>query len=143
MPADDRYVSLYDDENKYEQELRSNLETCKKEFASAFESADVTSVCAPGRVNLIGEHIDYNDGFVLPMAIPLFTVVVGRRNNRADRVCRVKSLDGYFENSYMEFSLDDLKPRLIKPNWINYVIGVVANFSGFKPVYYLFIANII
>ena len=36
---------------------------------------------APGRVNLIGEHTDYNDGFVLPMALPLVTVTVGNKTD--------------------------------------------------------------
>ena len=36
---------------------------------------------APGRVNLIGEHTDYNDGFVLPMALPLVTITVGNKTD--------------------------------------------------------------
>ena len=36
---------------------------------------------APGRVNLIGEHTDYNEGLVLPMALPMITVVVGKSND--------------------------------------------------------------
>jgi galactokinase len=51
--------------------------------------ADVT-VRAPGRANLIGEHTDYNDGLVLPLALDLETVLVGRR---ADGVVRLRSLD--------------------------------------------------
>lgn len=130
------YVALYDNEEKYELELRSNLASCKSAFEQEFASSNeknekLICVCAPGRVNLIGEHTDYNDGFVLPMAIPLYTVVVGRANNRSDRVCRVRSLDDFFQESHIdEFSLDELKPRSTKPNWINYIIGVVANFTG-------------
>jgi galactokinase len=82
-------------------------------------------------VNIIGEHIDYNDGFVLPMAIPLYTVIVGSKNNSANRMCRIKSLEGALgENNYVEFSLDELKPQAKPFTWANYIIGVVANFSG-------------
>ena len=84
-----------------------------------------------GRVNLIGEHIDYNEGFVLPMAIPLYTVIVGHKNNDPNKVCRVKSLEKNLgDKNYVEFSLNDLKP-LSKPlNWANYIIGVCAFFEG-------------
>lgn len=54
-------------------------------IASLWTKADVVSR-APGRVNLIGEHTDYNEGFVLPMALPLDTVVVGAIESAADGV---------------------------------------------------------
>ena len=73
---------------------------------------------APGRVNLIGEHTDYNEGFVLPMAIDHRTyVAIAKRN---DRRVRAKSLvlkeDG-------EFDLDDRSLSLEK-RWLRYVAGV-------------------
>ena len=125
-----RYIALYDNESKYEEEFQANLSTCKSEFAQIFgKESELTCVCAPGRVNLIGEHTDYNDGFVLPMAIPLYTIVVGRRTDRENGVCRVKSLD-FDASANAEFTLDNLKPKPVKPNWINYIIGVVATFKG-------------
>lgn len=49
--------------------IESLLEEAQKIYKNEFgDEADV-AVCAPGRVNLIGEHTDYNDGFVLPMVI--------------------------------------------------------------------------
>jgi galactokinase len=73
---------------------------------------------APGRVNLIGEHTDYNDGFVLPAALELATTVAAAP--RADRALRVRSL---LTGETVAFDLDeaDARPRR---HWSDYVRGV-------------------
>ena len=78
---------------------------------------------APGRVNLIGEHTDYNDGFVLPCAIDYQTVISCAP--RDDRKVRVMAAD--YENQLDEFSLD--APIVAHENyqWANYVRGVVKH----------------
>ena len=87
---------------------------------------------------MIGEHIDYNDGFVLPMAIPLYTVIVGSTNNDPNRICRVKSLEKSLgEHNFVEFDLNDLKVKERPLNWANYVIGVVAKFQGYLLTLYI------
>ncbi len=73
---------------------------------------------APGRVNLIGEHTDYNDGFVLPAAIDFATYVACWP--RDDRQVRVASLT---LDSEFEFSLDD-PPGEDFPAWTKYVQGI-------------------
>ncbi|HEV2912452.1 MAG TPA: galactokinase [Pyrinomonadaceae bacterium] len=73
---------------------------------------------APGRVNLIGEHTDYNDGFVLPMAIDRETVVAARR--REDRLICVYSLN---LDETGEFDLDE-PGRARRGIWLDYVEGV-------------------
>lgn len=65
------------------------------------------------------------------MAIPLYTVVVGAKNNNPDRICRIKSLEPSLDsNNYIEFSLDAPKPMEAPYKWANYIIGVVALFEG-------------
>ena len=82
---------------------------------------DATFVArAPGRVNLIGEHTDYNDGFVLPMAIDRDVTLVGAA--RDDRTVRVRSLD--FDQT-TEFSLDFITRDAAAP-WSNYIRGVAV-----------------
>ena len=80
--------------------------------------ADPRLFAAPGRVNLIGEHTDYNDGFVLPMAIDRSTLVAAAR--RADRRVRVHSCN---MNESCEFDLDRPGPRE-RGRWLDYVEGV-------------------
>src|SRR5438445_4187830 len=72
---------------------------------------------APGRVNLIGEHTDYNDGFVLPMAIERRTFVAG--SPRTDTRVRARSLD---LQSSIEFDLASPGPKQ-SGSWGDYVEG--------------------
>ena len=78
-------------------------------------------VYAPGRVNLIGEHTDYNGGFVLPMAIGLGVYLAARP--RADRQVRVWSAQ--LPEAPVEFDVSGaMQPG--EPTWSNYVRGVIA-----------------
>ncbi|MBI5305785.1 MAG: galactokinase [Chloroflexi bacterium] len=91
----------------------------QNEFTRVFHSASERLLRAPGRVNLIGEHTDYNDGFVLPMAIDRAAHIAIRR--RSDRVVRMCALD--FDGALSEFSLDAIA-RDDEQRWSNYVRGV-------------------
>ncbi|WP_406008481.1 galactokinase [Streptomyces sp. NBC_00637] len=75
---------------------------------------------APGRVNLIGEHTDYNDGFVMPFALPHIAVAAVAR--RTDGVLRLHSAD--LDSGVAELRLDELTPESDK-NWTAYPAGVV------------------
>ncbi|MGX1369456.1 galactokinase [Streptomyces canus] len=75
---------------------------------------------APGRVNLIGEHTDYNDGFVMPFALPHTAVAAVSR--REDGVLRLHSAD--VEGGVVELRLDELAPESDR-NWTAYPAGVV------------------
>jgi galactokinase len=94
-------------------------------FARLTSTDPVGSWSAPGRVNLIGEHTDYNDGFVLPFAIDRRTHVVAAP--RADRRIRVAST---FADEPVEVALDDLDGlfpsagNLRVPEWAAYPLGV-------------------
>ncbi|XP_070708114.1 galactokinase [Pempheris klunzingeri] len=110
-------------------------------YAQVFgEEAPQTAVCAPGRVNLIGEHTDYNQGFVLPMALPLVTVVVGGQTTGLD-VTVVTASEDADQPRRVDFSLPSdgspLSPGL--PSWANYVKGVIQHYRappvpGFRAV---------
>jgi len=76
---------------------------------------------APGRVNLIGEHTDYNEGFVFPMALEFQIATAARR--RCDRLVRIHSVD---YQKTVEFSLDEpIRFDPINP-WSNYPRGVFS-----------------
>ena len=89
-------------------------------FTQTFDAAPQHILRAPGRVNLIGEHTDYNDGFVLPMALDRAVLIAARA--RADRIVRMIALD--FANARAEFSLDAPITRNPANKWSDYVRGV-------------------
>lgn len=83
---------------------------------------------APGRVNLIGEHTDYNDGFVLPCAIGFVTrVAISPRDDR-----RLVLLSDGFDDRF-EFELDKL-PQARLGTWCDYVLGVAVTLQGVEPI---------
>ncbi|MEX2592333.1 MAG: galactokinase [Anditalea sp.] len=87
-------------------------------FQEIFKSSPLI-IRSPGRINLIGEHTDYNEGFVLPAAIDKEIYLALGKNGTDD--CRIFSYD-YKE--MITFCIKDFSPA---PNgWINYVMGVVA-----------------
>lgn len=89
-------------------------------FAALYGAEPEGVWSAPGRVNLIGEHTDYNDGFVMPFALPhMATAAVSRRT---DGVLRLHS--GDVEGGVAELRLDDLAPETDR-NWTAYPAGVV------------------
>lgn len=92
-------------------------------FADAFGYPATHTIQAPGRVNLIGEHTDYNDGFVLPCAIDYQTVISCAA--RDDRTVRVIAAD--YDNQIDEFSLDAPILSHDAQQWSNYVRGVVKH----------------
>jgi galactokinase len=95
-----------------------------RSFARCFAREPQGLAKAPGRVNLIGEHTDYNEGFVLPVAID--RTVIAAFAARSDRQVRVCSLEFDEEDS---FALDDIE-RLKGDAWSNYVRGVAAVLQG-------------
>lgn len=94
------------------------------------DNGNIRTYFAPGRVNLIGEHTDYNGGHVFPCALTLGTYVVARK--RDDQKIRFYS-DNFETLGIMETSLNDLVPSK-EAGWTNYAKGVMWAFEkrGFK-----------
>ncbi|MGB6222219.1 galactokinase [Haloferula sp.] len=87
-----------------------------------FKVEATVTAAAPGRVNLIGEHIDYCDGFVLPFAIDRYVVIAARSNDsRKGRI-------GTTFDEPVTLNLDKLKEPGI-PKWANYIRGVIRGFQ--------------
>lgn len=97
-----------------------------QKFEEIFGDADgVKSYFAPGRVNMIGEHTDYNAGHVFPCALTIGTYAAARK--RDDRKLRFYSMN-FEQLGVLESSLDDLKPDPAA-DWTNYPKGVMWAFE--------------
>lgn len=103
--------------------MRDKLEA---KFIELFGDANNTSFYfSPGRVNLIGEHTDYNGGHVFPCALTIGTYALARK--RSDRTLNFYSLN-LNKMGVVSVSLDDLKYQ-DSYNWANYPLGVVWAFA--------------
>ena len=92
----------------------------EKKFLETFSAEPDLVAAAPGRVNLIGEHIDYSDGFVLPFAIKDRTLVAARK--RGDSTVRIASAQR--RNKIVTVDISTVKPGL-KGEWERYALGVL------------------
>ncbi|HBT75709.1 MAG TPA: galactokinase [Planctomycetaceae bacterium] len=97
------------------------IEQIKEEFQNRYEAVPSWVVAAPGRVNLIGEHTDYNDGFVLPMAIDRYTVIAA-----APAEGPKANLFSVNKNESAEIIIDGIVNPDEKVEWSSYVQGTVS-----------------
>lgn len=103
-----------------------NVTELKEQFAELFGSGgEIKAYFAPGRVNLIGEHTDYNGGHVFPCALTIGTYGIIRP--RSDRKLRFYSVN-FSEMGIVESSLDDLIPD-DAAGWTNYPKGIMWTFE--------------
>ena len=99
------------------------VQELKSAFAAAYNQQPTDIFFAPGRVNLIGEHTDYNGGFVFPCALSFGTYLLLAPNE--DKVMRFRSLN--IPDVY-EIPLDKLTEVLPDRAWANYPIGCIAQY---------------
>ncbi|CAI4148660.1 galactokinase [Alteromonas macleodii] len=100
--------------------MRMDNQVLSSNFETHYGEAPALIAHAPGRVNIIGEHTDYNEGFVFPAAINFGTWVAATK--RADNDIVVTAMD--YENQQNQFSLSDINYDE-EQGWANYVRGVV------------------
>jgi galactokinase len=96
------------------------MSSIEEKFLETFGDEPDLVAAAPGRVNLIGEHIDYSDGFVLPFAIKDRTLVAARK--RDDSTVRIASAQR--RSKVVTVDINDIKPGL-KGEWERYALGVL------------------
>jgi len=115
--------------------MENLIKNIQKEFSKKYHD-DFTLVTSPGRVNLIGEHTDYNDGFVLPAAIDKIIAVAISANS--SNSIKITALD---KNETFNFQLDDPIVKMDR-GWPDYILGVVNelqqagyNIGGFDCIF--------
>ena len=112
------------------------IQQTSNHFETIFQNKPQYIFLSPGRINIIGEHVDYNDGFVLPAAINKYVCIAISPNE--DSNCKIVAKD---LNEIFEFDLNET----LVPNsemWINYILGVLHQFKeknlllkGFNAVF--------
>ena len=98
------------------------IEQLKEKFIEKYGEGPINGFFSPGRVNLIGEHTDYNGGYVFPCAISFGNYCLVRKTQR--KSVRLASINMDFET---EVDIKDLN-KPVRKEWVNYPIGVFAQF---------------
>jgi len=101
-----------------------------EQFAKTYGHAPRWIAAAPGRVNVIGEHTDYNEGFVLPMAIERYTVIAAAPSVSGARRIELRSIEKINQPEIIDLTAS-MKP-FAKGTWANYPAGVIAGFLAQK-----------
>lgn len=99
------------------------IEELKSAFVKIYGEGEIAGYFSPGRVNLIGEHTDYNGGFVFPCALSFGTYCLIRKT--ANSFFRFASVN---IDQKVEVALDKLTIPLAKGTWVNYPLGTIAQF---------------
>lgn len=99
------------------------IKELKAAFKETYNKNAEAVYFSPGRVNLIGEHTDYNGGFVFPCALSFGTYLLMSKNS--DKKMRFKSLN---QPEIVELELDQLTTPLEGRSWVNYPLGCIAQF---------------
>ncbi len=104
------------------QELSTHIAA---EFQKHYGRAPRWIVAAPGRVNVIGEHTDYNDGFVLPMAIERYAIMAADISATPGKI-------SIYDAAFKENATIDISAPVTKgsPKWSNYIRGVLCGFQN-------------
>ena len=103
------------------------IKDVKDTFIKKFKTEPLL-IFSPGRINIIGEHTDYNDGFVFPAAVNKGIAAAIQKSDSGSSTAIALDLD-----STIEFELDKLKPSK-EGSWENYVFGVVAEIQNRNKV---------
>src|SRR5690242_20769706 len=98
-----------------------------EQFTHMYSRPPQWIVAAPGRVNVIGEHTDYNDGFVFPMAIDRYTVIAAAPSSGTSRRIELRST---VDKTPCEIDLNQQLTPAKKGTWFNYPLGVIAGFQA-------------
>jgi galactokinase len=102
-----------------------NIDELRNTFLNLYGNAkeEIFAFFAPGRVNLIGEHTDYNNGYVLPCAISFGTYLLARKNN--GNTLRLRTSNFEYR---ADISLAELNEKH-EEQWVNYPLGVIQQFN--------------
>ena len=99
------------------------VKAVKKSFKKHYKTKPLM-IFSPGRINLIGEHTDYNDGLVFPAAINKGIVLaIQKSDSNKSQVYAINKEEMY------EFDLQNIQP-LVSSSWQNYVLGVIAEIQN-------------